>query len=350
MNISLLGRDLLQGTVDPGGAILVVSFTVLSAFAAISLAARLFGGEAVLYGSSVGWGEFLQRPKRERTVATMSAALLTLAMLFPLQFVSVNLLAQIGALSLGARLLAMGVCSLCLFMGTAGLSNWWGNVRFAEGFRWRTPRLLTFPAAMLLGVSLWPFALEMTLWLRSWGMVSFKSENFEKIQELLAQAQAVPLPVVLISFAVIPALSEEFFFRGFLQSALMDRFKPAKAILLSALLFGSFHLITTDGLAIERFPSSTVLGIVLGWICRRTGSIFPGMMLHLMHNGLLTSLAYHSEELKRMGWGVSEEEHVPLMWLATAGTIAAGGFWLMLAGTRKQGESLSEPQRDGADR
>ncbi|MCA9098067.1 MAG: hypothetical protein KDA36_06770, partial [Planctomycetaceae bacterium] len=85
MNISLLGRDLLQGMVDPGAAIVVVSFTALSAFAAISLAARLFGGEAVLYGSSIGWGEFLQRPKRERTAATMSAALLTLAMLFPLQ-------------------------------------------------------------------------------------------------------------------------------------------------------------------------------------------------------------------------------------------------------------------------
>ncbi len=350
MNISLLGRDLLQGVVDPGAAIVVVSFTVLSAFAAISLAARLFGGEAVLYGSSVGWGEFLQRPKRERTAATMSAALLTLAMLFPLQFVSVNLLAQIGAISLGARLLVMGICSMCLFMGTAALANWWGNVRFSSGFQWSRPHLLTIPAGMLLGVSLWPFALEMTLWLRSWGMVALKSEKFQAIQELLEQAQAVPLPVVLISFALIPALSEEFFFRGFLQTALMKRFEPAKSILLSALLFGSFHLITTDGLAIERFPPSTLLGVVLGWICWRTKSIFPGMMLHMMHNGLLTSLAYHSEDLKRLGWGVSTEEHVPFTWLATAGTIAAVGFGLMLLATKKQGESLNEPQLDGADR
>lgn len=347
LNISLLGRDLLQGTVDPGAAIVVVSFTVLSAFAAISLAARLFGGEAVLYGSSVGWGEFLQRPIRERTAATMSAALLTLAALFPLHFMSVNLLAQMGTLSFASRLLAMGICSLFLFMGTASLANWWGNVTFSTGFQWKRPNLLTIPAAMLLGISLWPFALELTLWLRTWGVVSLKSEVFEAIQKLLEQAQAVPLPVVLISFAVIPALSEEFFFRGFLQSALMERFKPAKAILISSILFGSFHLIAKDGLAVERFPPSTLLGLILGWVCWRTKSIFPGMVLHMMHNGLLTSLAYHSDDLQRMGWGVSAEEHVPLKWLGVAGIIAATGFGIMLLGTSKR---ISELPRDAVDR
>jgi len=64
----------------------------------------------------------------------------------------------------------------------------------------------------------------------------------------------------------------------------------------------------------------------------------------------LTSLAYHSEDLKRWGWGVSTEEHVPFTWLATAGTIAAVGFGLMLLATRQQGKSVSEPQRGGADR
>lgn len=271
----------------------------------------------------------------------MSAALLTLTCLFPLQFISVNLLAQMGALSFGARLLAMGICSLILFMGTAILANWWGNVRFQSGFRWSQPAWLSLPAAMLLGLSLWPFALELTLWLRSLGMVSLKSENFQAIQELLAQAQAVPLPVVLISFAVIPALSEEFFFRGFLQSALLERSPPWKGILLSSVLFGAFHLIAKDGLAIERFPPSTLLGIVLGWICWRTGSIFPGMLLHMIHNGLLTSLAYHSKTLEQWGWGVSAEEHVPLKWLGTAAVVAATGFSLMLFATRRKAHSES---------
>lgn len=346
MNISLLGRDLLQGNVNPEAAAVVVSFTLLSAFAAISLAARLFGGEGVLYGNSTGWGEFLTRPKVRRKAATMSAALLTLAALFPLHFVSVNLLAQVGQWSLAARLLAMGICSLILFMATATLANWWGNVDFREGFRWKRPPLITVPAAMLLGVSLWPFVLEMVLWFKSWGFFSLKAENFQAIQKMIEQAQAVPLPVVLISFALIPALSEEFFFRGFLQSALLDRFEPKKAILVSSVLFGAFHLIAKDGLAIERLPPSTLLGLVLGWICYRTGSIFPGMALHMMHNGLLTSLAYHQDDLKRMGWGVSTEEHVPLKWLATVGMLVAIGFGLMVWGTRKK--PVNE-QLDGDD-
>jgi hypothetical protein len=36
----------------------------------------------------------------------------------------------------------------------------------------------------------------------------------------------------------------------------------------------------------------------------------------MVHNGLLLSIAYWSEELIARRWGIADQEHLPLLWLA----------------------------------
>ncbi len=62
------------------------------------------------------------------------------------------------------------------------------------------------------------------------------------------------------------------------------------AILGSAALFSLFHLFLNDSLAWERLPATLVLGLCLGWMRERIGSVIPGMLMHLAHNGMLVSL------------------------------------------------------------
>ncbi len=54
---------------------------------------------------------------------------------------------------------------------------------------------------------------------------------------------------------------------------------------------------------------STFLGLVLGWVCYRTGSVLPGMLLHASHNGLLLLMVQNTDYLKSHGWGLQESAH-----------------------------------------
>ena len=89
----------------------------------------------------------------------------------------------------------------------------------------------------------------------------------------------------LFLIAVIPAVCEEVLFRGLIQRGL-ERMGAGWSILLSGLLFGLFHF------DFQRFAAQTIIGIIAAYLVYRTGSIFNGMLLHFMNNGLLTLLMH----------------------------------------------------------
>jgi hypothetical protein len=62
---------------------------------------------------------------------------------------------------------------------------------------------------------------------------------------------------------------------------------------------------------------STLLGLILSAVCWHTGSIWPGMLLHVCHNAILI--------------GVNPED-VPWQWLSVLGS--AGGGVLVWMGRR----------------
>jgi membrane protease YdiL (CAAX protease family) len=57
-----------------------------------------------------------------------------------------------------------------------------------------------------------------------------------------------------------------------------------EAVLISALMFMVLHL------AVLSFPHLLVIGLVLGYVRVRSGSLYPCMLLHFTHN-LLVVLA-----------------------------------------------------------
>jgi ABC-2 type transport system permease protein/sodium transport system permease protein len=63
INIVLLARDLFEHSADAGLAALVVGSTLVYALAAIFVAGRIFGAEAVLYGEGGGWPALFRRRK-----------------------------------------------------------------------------------------------------------------------------------------------------------------------------------------------------------------------------------------------------------------------------------------------
>jgi ABC-2 type transport system permease protein/sodium transport system permease protein len=93
-------------------------------------------------------------------------------------------------------------------------------------------------------------------------------------------------------------------------------------------------------LAAERFLPSAFLGLILGWVCWRTGSVVPGMVLHVCHNGLLLMLSYYQKDLAERGWGIQEQSHMPVTWLVAAGIALVAGLTTIWFGGKSQGDEL----------
>ena len=101
-------------------------------------------------------------------------------------------------------------------------------------------------------------------------------------------AQHLPEKVLIFTLAAIVApIVEETMFRGLLYSALRARFGIVGAALLSAALFSLVHPTLPGG-----FLTIWAIGIALALVYERRKSLVPGMVLHGIHNGLITLLGF----------------------------------------------------------
>jgi len=85
--------------------------------------------------------------------------------------------------------------------------------------------------------------------------------------------------------SVLAPIAEEIAFRGYVLSALRTHLSPGAAIFGSSVLFASIHLDPV------RFPAVLFLGIFLGWLAWRSGSIWPAVAAHGVNNALGSALA-----------------------------------------------------------
>jgi membrane protease YdiL (CAAX protease family) len=91
----------------------------------------------------------------------------------------------------------------------------------------------------------------------------------------------MPLVSLLIAVAVCPAIFEELAFRGLIQYRLTALTDPALGVILSGTAFALCHGVTLG------FPFHVGLGLYLGWLRLRSGSLLPGMLAHGLYNATI---------------------------------------------------------------
>ena len=108
--------------------------------------------------------------------------------------------------------------------------------------------------------------------------------NMVTIRRALAQAVGPDLFLAVIIVGVVAGTAEEMFFRGYMQTRLVQRLPRAAAVSITAFCFGVFHLDWLHGLL------ALALGLYLGWITELTGSALPAVVCHVINNALFTIL------------------------------------------------------------
>lgn len=104
---------------------------------------------------------------------------------------------------------------------------------------------------------------------------------------------SLPLPLNNIGWlfanifilGVLPAISEELIYRGIILNGLR-RFGNLKAILFSALIFAFAHG------SLMQFFYQLILGLVLGYVLVKTGSLIASIFVHLLNNTIVIVLNY----------------------------------------------------------
>jgi membrane protease YdiL (CAAX protease family) len=101
-------------------------------------------------------------------------------------------------------------------------------------------------------------------------------------------AGVTELALVFFSLVILPPIAEEILCRGLLFSGLRSRFRFVPTAIITSVIFGAAHLQAGSGApllwtaALDTF----ILSMVLCYLRERSGSVWPGIVLHAMKNGL----------------------------------------------------------------
>ncbi len=332
VNVLLLGRDVISQQVELPPAIFAVASTILYALCAIRFAAQRFGADNILYANQGSLSDLIARPTMAKDFFSRPAATFALLLLFPLNLVAIGALGRLAnsmADQYTPLVVVMAAFTILSFFVLPSFAGWHQRVRFGTAFASRLPKFKFFIPAIVLGVSMWPLlATLVDGWYELTGLLVGEEAAQTRQATLvkLTQGQVekfrqLPPFVVLLAFSIVPAFCEEWFFRGMVMQTWLKhnpQRSPWRAILFSAAMFGFFHVLSNSAISLDRLFPTTSMGVLLGYVCYRSGSIWPSTVLHAFHNGCLVFLGYYEQELSRLPWFPAEGESVPMTWTGPA--------------------------------
>lgn len=151
------------------------------------------------------------------------------------------------------------------------------------------PIQLGLSALIILGIL--PVGMMMTGWLNqlSLGGVAdeINAQNERITRAMLEMTSVQGFLSTFVTIAILPAISEELFFRGVIFKLSAKRYKNIVApVLISALCFTLLHG------NIYGMPAIFIDGIILAVIYYLTGSLWCSILAHFINNGLQVALAY----------------------------------------------------------
>lgn len=331
-NIVVLARELFLGRFDYFAIFLVLLSTSLYAGAAVAVAAKLFGQEAVLFADSGSVRTIFQRRHfRPRNTPSAAQALLVVTLAYSLNFYIQQAITRSG-LSEGLRYLnAVALTIIVVFAIGPWFAARYMRVSTTNAFALRAPDPRGLLAALCFGCSTWILALR-------WGeiqqrLLPMDSNVARMLEQQLAWLMDLdPLTLVLF-LAVVPALCEELFFRGYALSGLRGSLGKTGSVVVVAIAFGMTHY------SAQRLVTTTALGLLLGLLVVQYRSIWPAMIAHFLHNAISVT-ANHPDGLKpwlvRLGYPEAADASLPAGWVVAAAALVAIGVLICFISPRRE--------------
>ena len=182
----------------------------------------------------------------------------------------------------------------------------WAYLFFIEGRQFKSlntqPKVRVLPVFLILflGLAFIIFNEWIYQWNRNWDLPDWlagfedwsrrKEEQLRELTKFLTQFDSFGRMLIgLLVIAVIPAVGEELFFRGVIQSILLRWTKNAHwAVWITGFLFSFIHF------QLDGFVPRMLLGVVFGYLYVWSGNIWYPIWAHFVNNGVTVVGVYLS--------------------------------------------------------
>jgi len=258
----------------------VIGVTAVCCLLAIRWAIDQFNNESVLFRESerLDLGLWIKHLVRDRgDTPTVGEAALCGVLLLVIRFFSNFMIPAPGnwsqfattVLVMQVALVATPACLMAIIL----------TRRPAQALLLGLPsRMITLPAAVLLAACLHPTFAWLAEAIRF--VYPLSPSIARQLESVAHLATTQPIWQVVLIIGLTPAICEEIAFRGFILSGLRGMGHKWGAIILTSVIFGLAHGLLQQSL------SACAVGIVIGYIVVKSGSLWPGVLFHFTHNSL----------------------------------------------------------------
>ena len=308
VNVVLLIKGLFSFQYELSHILIVLFSNVFYSLIGVFLLGKVFSSERLLFGEegSIQLFENRRNIKEGQMPSIPDAIFLLACCLMVMIYLGAFLQRKFGMLG-NSMMQSLFVILSCLFA-------WYIKADKKKLFSLRVPK----PSKLLGGLLLWvgTFLIMMLL-----GVVLTKlmPESVSEVSEKLGQyMQELSTAEIIVMFAVVPAICEETLFRGFIFGTLKERIKPWQAVVLTAAVFGLYHM------SVVRFVTTGILGLALTFAVYQSGSIFVSMLMHALNNTVsVLTMCYPDWFETHLAWLIQEELSGTEVGILIAGAVAA---------------------------
>lgn len=338
VNVSLLVRQMIMQQLDVSLAILVIGTNLCYSTLIVWILAKLYNSEDILFGE--GFRRFRLFTKRSEIKRNTVPDIGDMVVCFVVLLLLVLYAGSAATVHFGI----WGTAVNELIMLAVPLAVVWyvkSDVRTL--FSLNRPKLRRIPGSVLLYAGVYCLMLAVSAVLMR--LFPGSSENLTETFSVITEQ---PLSVQLFVIAFMPAVCEEVLFRGFLFGSLREQFHRSLqntaygmklrrdhslglAILISALVFGAFHM------SLVKLLPTAMLGAAFAYIVSRTGSIYVTVLLHFFNNTFSVAAMKYPEATARLLPILAKEELSATetgLLLGVGAVLFAVGLRLMRIGRR----------------
>ena len=146
---------------------------------------------------------------------------------------------------------------------------------------------------------------------------ALEASQMELIEGVLTSGD-LSTPFLFFALAITPAICEELIFRGYFQRQVERKWGLWASILIVGIGFGFYHLRLTQVVPLS------LLGIWMGYTVWASGSLWTGVLVHLLNNGMAVLASAYVQGQPDLDMAALEEMSMPwfygvLSLLAVAG-------------------------------
>ncbi len=290
VNVALLLKGLLLNATNAGNLVVYAIPVLVSSIGysvlALWWAIELYNSEDVLFREAEKFDIrmwFRQMLRTKDAVPAFPEAVFCFILILMLQFVAMTYMkpdlnvddpGRMMMRLIVVQQLTMVACP-AVFMGVLLTTS------LRATFRLRLPTLTAMGLGIGLAFIAHPLSVELSQFLVDHQVFPELPESARQVMALMKAGER-PVWLLMMVFAVTPAICEELAFRGFILSGLARGGRLAIAVGISSLMFGIIHMIPQQAF------NAALLGLVLGLLAIYSRSLFPAMAFHFFNNAIAT--------------------------------------------------------------